>query len=177
MESKYKGLKAGQWNKIVYEYLLQEKAVSYGFFLLFLERNNLPPERDWILFCLGRWFGEGESIAKELIETLVSNENLDEEMPEIFFWDKYISICTSKMRMDGIATPDLESEDFIKNGWDYIREEIKFYKEYESWGDGLARKADGWIDRSYEDQSFCSSCGESPCMCSDPEQTSTTYRE
>lgn len=90
--------------------------------------------------------------------------------------ERYIAECEKDLA-NYQGSDDYAYIDFvtflIKQAKEMTDEEYKYFNRYVPYGDtsSVAGAAD-WQDN---DDEYCTSCQQSPCMCSDREATSTTH--
>jgi hypothetical protein len=175
-DNKYPLSKEGEWNKQVFDFIENRDKIELFSLFYFLRKNNLPIKTSWVFYCLGKAKNKNCSRKAEILNSLLDGNYYSEFLPELYYWNHY---RYSRAIPDSgtLVTYDFDSDDFIKECWEYVDDQMKNDEENRLYEASLEAYANAYEGYDPYAARYCGSCNESPCMCSDPERTSTTYGE
>ena len=175
----------------VFCFIENQNCYSFERLTAFLKLHNLPLKQSWYFYCAGKMklFDDKEisnipKLKKKYNGHLIS---------DIYYWDSFV--LNKRSRIEKIKARAVhesksiswfdkkyidinESEssiEFIEEAWQSILSELEWEKKEEHYSDYMDSLAEISFDDNDNDndRSFCDACQSSPCMCSDPEKTST----
>ncbi len=169
----------------VFSFINSKNCKTYSSLKDFLYKNNLPIRARWAFY----YFGKFNWIDTKLISEM-SCDCWDSYggyiFGEIYYWEEYLNeehehkdnIKQEFMEEGKEATDEEIHKIYMKRGIDFVNdceendrdsEKYRYYQEYyEQMSSGSSYGYDGG-------SSFCEACQQSPCMCSDREQSSTLH--
>ena len=168
-----------RFDQMVFSFINSDKCNSYDSFKTFLENNFLPLKESWVYYFLGKMklfnaeslnlIGTSEKyivplrLLKEVKHWIEYEKNKENELEWIIDYFKDMGKTPSEEEIEKM---------YIKEGYEGIYNSL-FYKgeEYVK----LEQIYGNDDQYNSDDERYCESCGQSPCMCSDREKTSTTY--
>jgi hypothetical protein len=161
----------------VFSFINSDECDTYDKFTKFLLGNALPLRERWVFYFFGKtkWL---DSNAIGQMETQSFVEYGGFVSGEIYYWQKYLSDesedkqrIESDLKENGISiTPELINKTWIEAGWNYVDDQINAGIEEEN-----NRVEDYSYNKLTRESSYCGTCQESPCMCSDREKSSMTH--
>jgi hypothetical protein len=173
----------------VFCFIENQNCYSFERLTAFLKFHNLPLKPSWYFYCAGKMkLFDDKGISN--IPKLKKKYN-GHFISEIYYWDRYVQSKRSRVEkikekaanesksirwFDQKFIDIYENEssiEFIEEAWNSVLSELEWEKKEEQYNDYMDSLAEISFDDYDNDRFFCDACQSSPCMCSDPEKTST----
>lgn len=168
-------------NEIVFDYINTAKDLRITALFDFLRNQNYPVYPSWVFYFLGRHSKVDEFLLKKMKET---GFNTYDELiyGELYYWTRYLERSFYEFKKDycddfsenntleKIPNDEKIYEIYFSKGWDEVDGEIE--NQVNTQFHELS-KNDNVGEPKITTQEECEACGEHPCMCSDPERTSS----